>query len=521
MVSLYVLLYNKTMSLRRQWPLVILFVFAFVAFIFRGVSVPDPDFGWHIRNGENILEHGIPTTDPFSYSMPSYPFVDHEWLTNLLWAKTYNQWGMLPLVLSGALLAVASLLFQTILVKKKFVTILVFLAAGTFFEFVGARPQVTTWFFLSFLLCILFDQHLWQRWRFLLPLIFLLWANLHGGFGIGLGVLGIVLLGRSLEERKLVKEKLLVLSLCILATLINPYGIHLWWEFFMQLTDTQLRWTIYEWYPAFYFTNFAFWIYFSLSLFVITRYRKHYAKTELFVYCFLLLEGLASMRNIPLWVISSFLLTARGIALLQKDAAKYKFGEQRFRIAYKAFFVIAMGLFLPQIGLFFYGTVVLKENQHFYPRDAVIYLREHKRAGQIFTQYDWGGYMDWQLPEKKVFVDGRMPSWRWNANKPGESNYAFEEYKNVMSGRTAFEPFVEKYHITTLLIPKSQLSQPTMKILGFTIQQNSFMQKIFFSELTFYKVTQEAKALGWHETYSDETTVILEKPETIHQNNGS
>ena len=509
------------MSLRKHWIFALLFILIFTAFLLRGIAVPDPDFGWHIRTGSYILQQGIPHTDPFSYSMPSYLFVDHEWLTNILWSQTLSHWGMFPLLISTTLLAVGSLLLQVLIGKTKATSILLFLAAGTLFEFVGVRLQITTWFFLSFLLCILFDQKLWRRWRFLLPLLFLLWANLHGGFGIGLGVLGIVLIGKSWEEKKLVKERMLVFGLCLLATLINPYGIRLWGEFWTQFTDTNLRWTIAEWYPAYYFTNIAFWIYFSLSVILVTRYRRHYIKTELALYLVLLAEGLLSMRNIPIWVISSFFLTARAVQLLQKDAAKYTLGKERFAIAYKGFFVIALGIFMPQVALFFYGTYGLHEDQHLYPTNAVAYLQDHKPVEQIFTQYDWGGYMDWQMPEKKVYIDGRMASWRWHANIKGESNYAFDEYRNVLIGKIPFTAFVQKYHISTMLIPTDQLIPPAMKIFGITIPKNSFLQKLFVSDFSFYKVVQEAKKQGWREIYQDDTSVIFEKPGTIHENNGS
>jgi hypothetical protein len=509
------------MSLRRHWLIILLFFLISLAFFLRGIAVPDPDFGWHIRAGSNIIQHGIPSKDPFSYSMPSYLFVDHEWLTNVIWANTFNTLGMIPLLLLSTFFAVGSLLLQTITVKKKWVSIVLFLAGGTLFEFVGVRTQLITWFFLSFLLCVLWQKELWQRWRFFLPLLFLLWANLHGGFGVGIGVLGIILLGRSLEDKKDIKERLLILGLCILATLINPFGVRLWSEFWMQLTDTQLRWTIAEWYPAIYFTNIAFWIYFSLSVFFVVRYRKHYTWTELFLYVFLLAEGLLSMRNIPLWIIASFTLTMRGFSLLEKDAAKHTYGKERLAIAYKGFFVIAIGFFLPQVAIFFYGTYALKINQHMYPTDAVAYIQQHIPTEQIFSPYDWGGYLDWQLPQKKVFIDGRMPSWRWQANKKGESNYAFDDYLHVLKGNITFVSFTNKYHISTVLIPVGDLTPPTMKLFGVSISKNSFLKKLFFSEFSFYGVVQQARKMGWREVYCDSTAVIFEKPGTIHENNGS
>lgn len=386
-----------------RWVLVLLILFFFVCFLLRGSIVQDPDFGWHIQAGNTILTHGIPYLDPFSYSMPSYPFVDHEWFTNVIWSLIYTAWGSEPLLVILSILAIASLLLQVKIGETKWVNIPFFLAAGTLFEFVGIRTQVITWFFFSLLLFILYQPKLWQRWRFGLPLLFLLWANLHGGFGIGLGVLAIFLIGRSLEEKNKRREMLVFLILCIGATLLNPFGFRLWGEFLSQLTDTNLRWSITEWYPAIYFMNMAFWIYFILSIFLVIRYWRKYQKTELFLYFFFLLAAFSAIRNIPLWVIASFVMTVRGISLVANDASRYLYGKERFIIGYRGFFIISLGFFLPQLAIFFYGTYALHEYQRTNPAQAVAYLHNHLPKQQIFSTYDWGGYLIWQLPEKKSF----------------------------------------------------------------------------------------------------------------------
>ena len=70
----------------------------------------DPDFGWHIKTGELILKTGIPQTDLFSYTMPSYPFVDHEWLTNILLFLGFEKLGWVYLVIIFNLFAILSIL---------------------------------------------------------------------------------------------------------------------------------------------------------------------------------------------------------------------------------------------------------------------------------------------------------------------------------------------------------------------------------------------------------------------------
>ncbi len=482
-----------------------------VLLIMKGIVGQDPDFGWHLQAGNHILQKGIPFTDPFSYSMPSYPFVDHEWLTNVLWTIIFTHWGNVPLLIISILLAVGSLLMLFFISDKKWALMPLVIGGITFFDFFGVRTQLITWFFLSVLISVLFQKKLWKTWRYGLPLLFLLWANLHGGFGIGLGVLGIVLVGKMFEEKKQIGERCLILVLCVGATLINPFGIRLWWEFMQQLTDTQLRWSIEEWSPAFTFTNIASWGYLLLSVFLVIRYRLKYTRTELFLYFFLLIEALSSVRNIPIWIIIAFPFTVRGFSSLYQEASAYLDGGRRFKIAYRFFSIVLVSMFVIQSGAYFYVIYQARMSPVIYPEQAVIYLHNHLPREQVFSTYNWGGYLIWQLPEKKVFIDGRMPSWRWHANIPHESNYAFDEYKSVMIGQIPFSVFIAKYHITTLLIPKASIVPPQKKFLGFVINKSALLRKLFYSWNSFYLVVGEAKQLGWKEVYSDDTAIIYQQ----------
>lgn len=77
--------------------LIVFYLFIWITFFINGISFLDPDFGWHLKMGQLILARGIPITDPFSYTMSSFPFVDHEWLTNIMIAKLYPTLGFLGL----------------------------------------------------------------------------------------------------------------------------------------------------------------------------------------------------------------------------------------------------------------------------------------------------------------------------------------------------------------------------------------------------------------------------------------
>src|SRR3989344_3712894 len=74
------------------------FFLFFIFLLFLGFFVLrnnlDPDFGWHIKTGQLILEKGIPYQDWYSYTMPNFPWIDHEWLTDILMYEVYLYFGL-------------------------------------------------------------------------------------------------------------------------------------------------------------------------------------------------------------------------------------------------------------------------------------------------------------------------------------------------------------------------------------------------------------------------------------------
>ena len=201
-------------------------VLLFCLFFLKGVVSLDPDFGWHLATGQIILEKGIPRTDPFSFTMPSYPYIDHAWLSDTFIAFLYPKVKMFGLAAIALFLTVLSFLFvhslETIEPKKAlsgkssfanlfpasnrifalFTSISFLFSLTILLPFILVRTQIITWFFWSILIRVLLDKKLWGKYKVFLPAFFLLWANLHGGFFLGLVAVLIVIVVKSWNEKK-------------------------------------------------------------------------------------------------------------------------------------------------------------------------------------------------------------------------------------------------------------------------------------------------------------------------------
>ncbi len=490
----------------------LLSVFFFAYFSLKGMLFLDPDFGWHVTMGKYIVTHGVPPTDPFSYTMPSYPFVDHEWLTNVLIAKgvsfvTYDGVaGIFGLVTIGALL------ISFAMVKKKslpFALIPFFLTGMTLYSFTGVRPQAISWFLFALLLWVVREEKHFLRFRWVLPLLFFVWVNLHGSFA--LGIMTLILAGVYWYRKKKVSLISVVVLVCFSlgATGITPYGYRMWWEVWMQMSDGSLHFAIQEWLPAIFSMDLTLWLFAALSILLVLRNLKKFSFLDQVLYVALLVSGTSSVRQMPFWLIIALPMTSEAIGYFFAQVAKIPEGERRFRIMGRALGVLALLFCLPT----FWPTISSLGGvggTSMYPDKAVSFLSTHQPKGEVFSVYGWGGYLIWKNPSKKVFIDGRMPSWRWQANLTSESNYAFSDYNKFVDNKVAFSKVIRKYHITTFLLPlpgESKRDVVTNKIVEFG---SKVLHLPLQKEIGYRHLVNEAKKAGWVVVYKDDTAIIYQ-----------
>jgi hypothetical protein len=281
-------------------------VAAFCVYVMYSFITLDSDFGWHLANGRFIVKHGIPKTYPFSYTMPSYPFINHEWLADVLVASLYPFIGLAGLSILFALLAVTALAIQIAAVPstiRRFLFIPLLLSALTLVTFLGIRMQIISWVFFSLLLWILTNPH-YHKWRLLLPSLFLLWVNLHGGFAIGLLVVSIFLLGKVVTKQAVQRSDMVILLACFVAICINPYGMSIWSVIWKHASNSLIYLAIEEWRPLWFSPSlFCLWLFLTLSVNLFIRYWKKFSPLKVVLYITTLVLSLSSVRHLPFWLL--------------------------------------------------------------------------------------------------------------------------------------------------------------------------------------------------------------------------
>ena len=187
------------------------------------------DLWFHLAIGRWIMEHkSLPLVDSWSFTRNGQPWLQHEWLTDLLFQGVASSFGLYSLVYVKWALLVATflLLFRVVwrLAQEPVSSYLsVLLAAAVAAPFLDLRPHLVTTLGYVVLLCLTLSR---KRPPLYLPLIFLVWANLHGGFFFGLMALSVLLaptiIAGPAADR--LRSSLIWLS-SALVCLLNPNGI--------------------------------------------------------------------------------------------------------------------------------------------------------------------------------------------------------------------------------------------------------------------------------------------------------
>lgn len=509
----------------------------FLFFWIKSFLYLDPDFGWRIKAGEIYVNQGIPETDPFSYTMPSFPWVDHAWGTTTIFYLLYSNLGYLILSFLMALLPVVTLylasssvpdfrknglykkstallrlsIFPRFFIKLEleklhfFANLPFLLVASLLFTFFGVRAQVVSWFIFSILFYWLSDYTRWKKVRLFVPPFFLLWANLHGGFAIGLAILFLYFILKFSQTRKFEPVDAMLVILSLIISFVTPYGLGTWREVFSSISDPNLRFSIAEWMPALTMFDISMVFLISLSSIFIWKYRKKFTIFELVLFSLLLIQAISSRRQLPFWAIVALPMTTKGIFYFWQSLGETKDAKVKFGQVYTIAWFLILFIFSFH-ALFSFKEALYIGKGNFYPINAVSYLSQTIPAGEIFSDYGWGGYLILNLPEKRVFIDGRMPSWRWDKNPNTELASAFDTYNAVLGGVTDYREIFDKFGVDTVLTRKRV---PT-SVSGLYNKAENFLT-LFGWEKNDFRLLEVLEKDNWKKVYEDDVSVVYQK----------
>lgn len=403
-------------------------VLALGLFTMAARGVIDPDVWWHLRTGQLILSnHALFHADPYSFTRFGQPWVNHEWLSEVLLFIVYRVSGFGGLiVMFAAVIATTLLLVFTRCPGRPYLAALMTLwGAVASAPAWGVRPQMFSLFLASIFLVLLETS---AKRPFLLwwtaPLM-LLWVNLHAGYPIGLAFLALFLLGEMLEaavyagqwtrSSKRLKSLALAFALCLALVPLNPNGVRIYSYPFETLRSPAMQKFIQEWFsPDFHDPMYLPLLLMLLALVAALAVSpQHPRLRDLVLLTATVSAALRSMRHIPILVLILVpILASLAEAWLQRRGAerllKPGHGRPTTRILVTNILVlVAFAAFMLLRVREVIRTQEQTEAKHF-PQAAVVFLSREHPPGPMLNHYNFGGYFIWKLyPQYRVFTDGR------------------------------------------------------------------------------------------------------------------
>ncbi len=450
----------RTLTIERTM-LVILFVLLFAL----AMRVPvDTDMWWHLRSGEHILSEGMIYQDAFSHTMTGQPWVNYSWGAQIILFGMWELLGNAGLSLYTAVLAVGGMAFlyrssDGNVYLRAFVLIL---GAATAAIFWSARPQMFSFFFSAVFFYILYSYKRYRTDRlWSLPVLMMVWGNLHAGFSIGFIFIGGMIVGEIaniffIKEGEYnigwrgIRKLLLVTALSVVALVINPYGLAILRVPFDTVSIGPLHEYIQEWNsPNFQERQtwpFLFMIFALLG--AAWGSRRQFDWTDYFLVIGTMFISFLAGRQIAVFAVVSApilsyhldnLLNMRGWVLASRRGVSMRLA----RLNAVLIAVVGIGATV-YVASIVNPTIAQDIQADYLPIRAAAYLNEHNPPGPMFNSYNWGGYLMFTAPQYPVFVDGRTDLYR---------DFLLE-WLNTALGNDGWRDTLAKYGIRLVVVEK-------------------------------------------------------------------
>jgi hypothetical protein len=428
-----------------------------VAFWICRDRIADPDIWWHLRNGQYIIANWrLPTADIYSFTAKGSEWLDHSWLSEVIYYGAYSALGMIGVFTVFALAVAAAFLGIFALCRMRTEDPLaagVSAVYGILLAMVGTTPRAQNFGWLCFLAIfavLLRFRNTRRSPLWLLPILFCLWINCHGGWPIGFVVGGIFLIcgwiGRDLgslsvapwtsaERRKLALA--LLASVC--AVFLNPLGSRLVFYPFELMRHQKLMVAFTEeWASVNFNDRGGMWVMVGLGTVLIMALisRRRWRLEDLVLTLFVFLCGLKHARLLMLTGIVLPTIMAPQFGKI----SSYNPQQERRGLNSLVIYVTLASLIISYPSL----RLLQSEVDGHFPAGTIRFLNDHPQSGNMFNQYEWGGYLEWNLPHIPTFIDSRTDIFEYRG--------VLKDYFSICSlDRT--EELLDRYRISFILYP--------------------------------------------------------------------
>ncbi len=433
------------LPIERLWLVVAVALPALIALL---VPLPAVDLAYQVRAGDEILRSGaLPAVDTWTFTIAGTPWLDQQWLAQVLLAGVHRLGGWeLLAVLRAVLVAVSfGLLAWAAMLRgagSRTAAILSLIAFAVAAPALALRPQLFAILVFAILLVLAAARVRSPRAWWVAPLLVALWANLHGSFVIAPLLLGYVWLDDLVRGRP-ATGSLVVLVVGALATLVNPFGLAVWGYAAGIGTSSVVTQQASEWQRTSPLTVPGLLFYASAvaALAVAWRGRSKLRWPDWLWLGGLIVIGAWAVRGVAWWPFGAVFALAPALAGLEPARMTT---PTRVAALVPAVLGLAIVAALPwwrpsdpltgRAGLLTYA-----------PSSLATALGDIAPAGaHVFAPQDWASWFEWAVPDARYFVDSRFELF------PEE---VWRDYDTIAGGGETMVAALDRWGVDVLVAP--------------------------------------------------------------------
>ena len=454
-------------------------------FGFGFASFTDPDYWWHLRTGEQIVEtFSIPRHDVFSFTAAGASLLNHQWLSEVTIYLSVSWFGYAATLGFFIAVTLASFaLMQRLLLRlgtpRAVALGLIALAMLISAPFWTVRPQLLSWFLLAVFLNALIGRN---KPPWLLVPVLALWANVHLGYILGLGVVSLWLLSHvwlhfSGERSKNLRGMALFVAAAFSASLLNPNGATPLVELVQYLPLTSSDVAV-QGIGELAAPNFSQPIHLPLlagilvliALTLAGRVQDRFVMLLAIVFTALALQTARFQPIFALAFLPAAGLAARGLATRARKPGEPPRSLVNWGLV--AVVAIAVVVAIPQLPGAQVHRQANTDGRTYYPAEALAWVQEERPEANVFTSHMWGGYFIYGLfPEGHVYIDGR-------SNMYGPDR--FVDYRTIINANDDWQALLEDSGADTVVIERTEkLSIAMLDAEGWTLALETPRDRVF------------------------------------------
>lgn len=385
-------------------------------------AVADTDIWWHLRNAAELLAtRHFPHTAPWTFTVPGQPWMNGEWLSELPYYFAYRALGDRGLYLVMMLVTGVIVLGVYLLAhlragrwKEAFAGGMVAVVFAT--VSLAPRTLLFGWLALVAELAVLWSLEKGRDFTPWLPVIFLLWVNLHGSWFIGFVMMLVYFAGGWIEGRwgdlyavrwtpRLKRRLLIVTALSFAALFVNPYG----WRLVAYPLDVAYGQKLMiqsaaEWSSLNFHDLRGKIVLLVLAILAVLQLvrRRRWSVQDLAFAAIAIYGAFSYSRFLFLagMLIGPFLAMSLSAGPENPPAPNRR--QQGINALAIAAVLVLIVLRVPSEQQLRAGVAAD------YPEKAIPWVRSLAGQGNLFNDFNWGGYLEWNAPQVSEFADTRL-----------------------------------------------------------------------------------------------------------------